>query len=194
MTATCTNCGSPLPAGANYCPKCGSIAVGQPVTGAPRTGMPKWLVGVLIGCAVLFVSLPVIAIVAAIFIPNFIHARDESSFAQDENNLKQIATAVEQYGVDHSGKYPDNLPELVPTYMPKLPVVPGGDNTGAYDYHHPASMQPGAGYEIWDDGSMAPSTMASLTLGVNGAPCRQSCKYVVYVAGVGIVGVPGQSR
>lgn len=191
MTTNCTNCGAPLPESANFCPKCGAIAA--PASEATRSkGMPTWLVVLLIVAAVLFLALQVFGVVAAITIPSFVHARAESQLVTDQENLKRIATALEQYAVDHGGNYPDNLPQLVPTYLPKLPVVPGGDNTGAYDYHHPASLQSGGKYEVWDDGSMDPTTMGSLPRGAGGPPCDQSCKYVVYIAGVGVVGVPGQ--
>ena len=189
---TCANCSAELPDGANFCPKCGAIVSVQPAASAPSKGMPRWLIITLIAGAVLVVSVPVLAIVAAILIPNFLHARDESMVAADENNLKQIAVAVERYAVDHNGAYPDNLPQLVPKYLIKLPAVPGGDGTGAYDYHHPASVQPDAKYEIWDDGSMDPTTLGDLPRGPGGRPCNGDCKYVVYVANGGIIGVSGQ--
>ncbi|HME81568.1 MAG TPA: zinc-ribbon domain-containing protein [Candidatus Eremiobacteraceae bacterium] len=191
MTTPCANCGTPLPENANFCPKCGA-ATGLQSAPAPSKGMPSWLIVLLIVAAVCFLALPVFGLVAAILIPNFIHARAESTLVADENNLKTIAAALERYAVDHNGTYPDNLPQLVPTYLAKLPVVPGGDNTGAYDYHHPATLQSGGSYEVWDDGSMDSTTMGLLPRGANGPPCDQGCKYVVYIAGVGVVGVAGQ--
>ena len=191
MTTACTNCNAPLPEGANFCPKCGAFASAKDGT-APSRGMPKWVIGLLIAAAVLFISIPVLGIVAAIAIPNFIHAKAESMTVADENNLKQIAMALEQYAVDHDGKYPQNLPQLVPAYIAKLPVVPGGDGTGAYDYHHPASMAADGKYEIWDDGSMDSTTLGNLPQGVGGKRCGTECKYVVYADGVGIIGVSGQ--
>ena len=155
--------------------------------------MPKWLIGLLIAGALLFVCIPFFAILAAILIPNFLHARGESMMAADENNLKTIATGVEEYAVDHGGKYPDHLPQLVPGYLKTLPSVPGGDGAGAYDYHRRASAPGAAAYEIWDDGSMDPTTFGSIPRGPKGPPCMGGCKYVVYRAGVGIIGVPGTS-
>ncbi|MBV8366032.1 MAG: zinc-ribbon domain-containing protein [Candidatus Eremiobacteraeota bacterium] len=188
---TCANCGSPLPEGANFCPKCGAM-VSAAAPAQSRKGMPGWLLGLIIAVALVIVGIPFLAIIAAILIPNFLHARSEAELAADEQNLKSIAVAVERYAVDHDGKYPDDLPQLVPAYISKLPAVPGGDGTGAYDYHHPASVQPDAKYEIWDDGSMDPTTMSRLPRGPNGPPCEQQCKYVVYLADVGIIGISGQ--
>jgi len=191
MMETCANCGAALPQGANFCPKCGAMVS----TTAPterKKGMPGWVLGLIVAAALVLLGIPFLAIFAAIMIPNFMHARDESVLAADQGNLKQIATALEMYAVDHNGKYPDDLPQLVPQYIAKLPVVPGGDSTGAYDYHHPATVQPGAKYEIWDDGSMTSGILSRLPRGPNGPPCEDSCKYVVYLADVGIIGVSGQ--
>lgn len=47
----------------------------------------------------------IIAILAALLIPNFIHARAEAQTSGCVANEKQIATAVEEYAVDHQGSY-----------------------------------------------------------------------------------------
>jgi len=54
----------------------------------------------------LMIVIAIIAILAAILIPNFIHARAESLAAACEGNEKQIATAMEEYAVDNGGVYP----------------------------------------------------------------------------------------
>ena len=185
----CATCNAPLPADANYCPKCGRLVqAAQPVQ---KSGMPKWIIILIIVGALAAVSIPFFAIIAAILIPNFLHARAESAAAADEGNLKQIATAIEAYAVDHGGKYPDNLPQLTPRYVKALPSVPGGDGTGAYDYHHPASRPAHGAYEIWDDGSMDPTTIGNLP-GVDGKQrYGADCKYVVYTQKLGIICMPG---
>jgi prepilin-type N-terminal cleavage/methylation domain-containing protein len=53
----------------------------------------------------LMIVVSIISILAAILMPNFVHARAESQTAGCEGNEKQIATAVEEYAVDHSGSY-----------------------------------------------------------------------------------------
>ncbi|HZV79373.1 MAG TPA: zinc ribbon domain-containing protein [Candidatus Binatus sp.] len=191
MIGTCANCGATLPDGANFCPKCGAM-VSTTAPAERKKGMPGWVLGLIVAAALLLLGIPFLAIFAAILIPNFMHARDESMLAADKANLKQLAMAVETYAIDHEGKYPDDLPQLVPKYITKLPAVPGGDGTGAYDYHHPASVQPDAKYEIWDDGSMESALLSSLPRGPNGPPCENNCKYVVYLPDVGIIGVSGQ--
>jgi prepilin-type N-terminal cleavage/methylation domain-containing protein len=53
----------------------------------------------------LMIVIAIIAILAAILIPNFLHARAEAQTAGCEGNEKQIATALEEYAVDHNGSY-----------------------------------------------------------------------------------------
>jgi len=53
----------------------------------------------------LMIVIAIIAILAAILIPNFLHARSEAQTSGCEGNEKQIATAMEEYAVDHNGSY-----------------------------------------------------------------------------------------
>jgi prepilin-type N-terminal cleavage/methylation domain-containing protein len=53
----------------------------------------------------MMIVISIIAILAAILIPNFLHARSQGQTAGCEGNEKQIATAVEEYAVDHNGGY-----------------------------------------------------------------------------------------
>ena len=53
----------------------------------------------------LMVVVAIIAILAAILIPNFLHARSQSATAACEGNEKMIATGLEEYAVDHNGQY-----------------------------------------------------------------------------------------
>ena len=53
----------------------------------------------------LMIVIAIIAILAAILIPNFLHARAQAQTSGCEANEKQIATALEEYAVDNSGSY-----------------------------------------------------------------------------------------
>lgn len=53
----------------------------------------------------LMVVIAIIAILAAILIPNFMHARAQAATAGCEGNEKMIATGMEEYAVDHNGTY-----------------------------------------------------------------------------------------
>ena len=51
------------------------------------------------------IVIAIIAILAAILIPNFMHARAQAATAGCEGNEKMIATGLEEYAVDHNGTY-----------------------------------------------------------------------------------------
>jgi len=53
----------------------------------------------------LMIVIAIIAILAAILIPNFLHARAQAQTSGCEANEKQIATALEEYAVDNNGLY-----------------------------------------------------------------------------------------
>jgi type II secretion system protein G len=89
----------------------------------------------------LLIVVAIIAILAAILIPNFLRARAQSQVAASKGNLKNVATALESYFVDFS-RYPTasgNVPQgLTPDYTRSLPKDPctGADfgATGGYVY------------------------------------------------------------
>jgi prepilin-type N-terminal cleavage/methylation domain-containing protein len=78
----------------------------------------------------LLIVVAIIAILAAILIPNFLRARLQARISATKGNLKNIGTALESYFVDEDG-YPDTLGGLAPTYIRATPNQPVG---GAYDY------------------------------------------------------------
>lgn len=85
----------------------------------------------------LMIVIAIIAILAAILIPNFIRARAQSQLAACESNLKNIATSLEMYSTDYNGNYPygsttaDTV--LTPNYMRTLPVCPIDSLSYVYD-------------------------------------------------------------
>ena len=48
----------------------------------------------------------IIAILAAIAVPNFLEAQMRSKVARVKADMRTIATAVESYAIDCNGKYP----------------------------------------------------------------------------------------
>jgi prepilin-type N-terminal cleavage/methylation domain-containing protein len=81
----------------------------------------------------LMIVIAIIAILAAILIPNFMHARAEAQTYSCEGNLKQLATAMEEYAADNSGQYPPSIAALKAAnsgvYLKAVPPDPSG---GAY--------------------------------------------------------------
>jgi prepilin-type N-terminal cleavage/methylation domain-containing protein len=132
----------------------------------------------------LMIVIAIIAILAAILIPNFLHARAESVTAACEGNEKQLATAEEEYAVDHGGAYA-SLTVLTTPYLSVVvtdPVKAG--NTYTVTIPGPG----GAGsYQITDAGGHDSTTMGSLTQDGTSTACT-NCTSVVYDQASGIHG------
>lgn len=89
----------------------------------------------------LMIVIAIIAILAAILVPNFIRARAQGQVTSCKSNLKNIGTACEMYATDNGGRYPKNLTDLTKeangqqAYMKSLPKCPSaGTMTYAYSY------------------------------------------------------------
>jgi prepilin-type N-terminal cleavage/methylation domain-containing protein len=130
----------------------------------------------------LMIVIAIIAILAAILIPNFAHARAESQTAACEDNEKGIATAMEEYAVDNAGQYPLTLPSSYLVQQPKDPV-----NGSLYVINNAASPAFGS-YQISDTGGHDKSTMGNLSQ-TGGTTCGQStCTSVVFSQNSGLIG------
>lgn len=72
----------------------------------------------------LMIVIAIIAILAAILVPNFIRARAQGQLTACKSNLKNIGTALEMYSTDWSGKYPSDTALLTPNYLKTVPDCP----------------------------------------------------------------------
>ena len=126
----------------------------------------------------LIIVVAIIAILAAILIPNFLHARAEAASSACEGNLKQIATALEEYDVDNNGQYPPTS-GLVDVNLfggpgnPYLGHVPSDPAGGNYGYVTPANGVCAAGdaFKLRDGDNHDTSTLTQLpdyTAGITG--------------------------
>ncbi len=79
---TCLSCGGRLPGPALRCPRCGAVA-GQRSGGAAKT--------LIIILAIVFGSMPVLGILAAIAIPNFIRYQLRSKAQEVPSQLAQLS-------------------------------------------------------------------------------------------------------
>jgi type II secretion system protein G len=71
----------------------------------------------------LLIVVAIIAILAAILIPNFLRARAQAQVAATKGNLKNTATALESYFVDFA-QYPQTAGALSANYTRALPTDP----------------------------------------------------------------------
>ena len=76
----------------------------------------------------LMIVIAIIAVLAAIIIPNFVKSRQTANLAACEENEKNIAVACELYANANDGFYPTSLSKLTPDYLQSLPTCPAGDN------------------------------------------------------------------
>jgi prepilin-type N-terminal cleavage/methylation domain-containing protein len=129
----------------------------------------------------LMIVIAIIAILAAILIPNFAHARAESQTSACEDNEKGIATAMEEYAVDNAGQYTSALPVTYLVQTPKDPVNGAGYNVNAV-----AGVY--GSYQIADTGGHDKSTMGNLSQ-TGGTSCGQAtCSSVLFNQNAGLIG------
>ena len=121
----------------------------------------------------LMIVIAIIAILAAILIPNFLRAKAQSTASACESNLKAIAVALEEYRVDHPGVLPASgvvtSTAIGTDYLGFTPTDPvNGSNY---------SMNTSAGtygvYLVTDSGGHDPTTVK----GLQGAPGTGSIQY-----------------
>ena len=107
---------------------------------------------------------------------------------EDENSLKTIATAIEEYAVDHDGKFPPSLDSLKPLYYNRPAWIPETDPPTQYRYDYPALESGWGAWDIIDNGAFDP-TLHKLR-SPDGTLCtRATCRYIVYAESQGLIGV-----
>jgi len=145
----------------------------------------------------LMVVVAIIALLAAIIIPNYVHARAQASVSQSEGNLKQIATALELYYADNEAYPATGSGEVTPALFggptnPYLTATPANAlGRAPYVYTNvPAAAGKPASYQIVDSGPYDPTTLAGLPKGAgNGQLCGPAgCTQILYDPQDGIYG------
>jgi prepilin-type N-terminal cleavage/methylation domain-containing protein len=133
----------------------------------------------------LMIVIAIIAILAAILIPNFLHARAESQTSACESNEQQIATAMEEYAVDNHGAYPGGFGAsgLTTPYLSFTPTDPV-DNSAYTITNTPGSY---GAYQVSDSAKHDPTTTRALVKDGTTANCT-GCTGILYDQNAGIVG------
>jgi prepilin-type N-terminal cleavage/methylation domain-containing protein len=91
----------------------------------------------------LMIVIAIIAILAAILVPNFIKARAQGQLTACKSNLKNIGTALEMYSTDFSGHYGSTLSLLTPNYLRIVPICPSA-GTDTYSTGYSVGTTPDA--------------------------------------------------
>lgn len=145
----------------------------------------------------LMVVVAIIAVLAAVIIPNFVHARAQGVTAACESNLRQIATAMELYYADN-GIYPSSgtvTPALfaggvapAENYLGQTPIDPANNRPYSVQVTAATGNTP-ARYIIEDAGGHDPSTTRMLTdrdsPGTTGQ-VQPNASYLVYSSSNGL--------
>lgn len=83
----------------------------------------------------LMLVIALIAMLAAILVPNFLRVRSRSQLTGCKQNCKTIATALELYSAENSTKFPTNLTLLTPKYLKTMATCPAtGSDTYSASY------------------------------------------------------------
>src|SRR5256712_8601217 len=125
----------------------------------------------------LLIVVAIIAILAAILIPNFLRARAQAQVPATKGNLKNVATALESYFVD-SASYPSPAAtSLIPSYTRALPNDPCAGNAAfgaAGGYSYTAVGTPATDYTLKTNWSAAGTGSACLS-----ANAGQNIQYTI---------------
>ncbi len=119
----------------------------------------------------LLIVVAIIAILAAILIPNFMRARAQAQVSASKGNMKNTATALETYFVDFS-QYPPSLPALTPSYLRLLPID--------------ACLPPGANSFVYSTATSSASFVLQ-TLSWANVQCAQVARGISYTPDAGLV-------
>jgi hypothetical protein len=134
-----------------------------PVRATTKQPMPIWL-KVVIGMGILFFSLPILGIIAAIAIPGMLRARTAGNEASAIGAMRAIASAQAVYaGSCAGGLYARSL-----TVLAKAPTDGRGAAFVSDDLAKGERVQH-SGYIIWIE---APAALADATISAPAPPCN----------------------
>jgi prepilin-type N-terminal cleavage/methylation domain-containing protein len=127
----------------------------------------------------LMVVVAIIAVIAGIIIPNYVHARRQAVVSNTQANMKQVATALELYFADHQD-YPAGSKVNV------TPALFGGaanaylnatPENGHQDYVYTYGGGTGAAptYDIEDPVTYDAPSVINVSLGPNATDTQRTC-------------------
>lgn len=90
----------------------------------------------------LMVVISIIAILAAILVPNFVKSKAQGQAAACKTNVKNIATALEMYTHDSGGRFPTVLTNVLPNYIKTIPTCPSLNAQAVYTNGYASSSVP----------------------------------------------------
>ncbi len=95
----------------------------------------------------IMIVVAIIALLAAIAIPNLLSARRTANTAAAKANVRSLSTAAETFSVAHSGTYPANVTELA-TFINSADSYCGAAGTAGIQGYYYACTLAATGYTI----------------------------------------------
>lgn len=80
----------------------------------------------------LMIVIAVVAILAAVLVPNMTTGRAQAKLTACKENLRTLATGLENYAIEHGGQYPSNLIAITPDYVKVIPTCPEAGHSVVY--------------------------------------------------------------
>lgn len=116
---------------------CGHIALSNIGKSAGRlTGSGMAIAGLVMGY--LFALILGVSFLAGLALPVFGEVRERGNLTKALSNAKQVGTACKIYALDHDGKFPAKLEDLIPDCLPDPSALactyPDPKNPVAYEY------------------------------------------------------------
>lgn len=131
----------------------------------------------------LMIVIAIISILAAILIPNFLHARSESVTSACEMNEKMLATAEEEYSVDNGGLY-IAIASLTTPYLSGVPTDPVKKGNA---YTITTTVGSYGSYQLSDSGGHDSTTMLQVIQDGGSTACS-ACTTVLWDQNSGVRG------
>jgi hypothetical protein len=89
-----------------------------PKAPTPKSGLPTWAIVLIVVGGVGVVGVPMIGLLVAIAIPNFVQARNTAQLNHCINNLRQIESAKQQWALEHQKQDADTpMPADLTRYL-----------------------------------------------------------------------------
>lgn len=93
----------------------------------------------------LIVAITILSILAAVATGSYFNSLKQARDARKKADLEQIRQALELYrNDDTTGQYPSQLTDLLPQYLPRLPINPSSKQP----YNNSNYRQSGTSYEL----------------------------------------------
>lgn len=77
------------------------------------------------------ITVALIALLAAILLPNLMRAGAQGRLSSCKTNLRNIATAIEMYALDNGSQPPVTMAKVLPDYLASIPRCPS-NSTDTY--------------------------------------------------------------